>query len=124
MAKKNILIIEDDEFFRGLLVKRLAKEEFEVSVASDGKEAIEKTKKVKPDLILLDLVLPLVDGFEVLKKIKEDTSTSSIPIIILSNLDKKEDIERGLQLGAMDYMVKSQFTLDIIITRIKSIFSK
>ena len=121
---KNILIIEDDEFFRGLVGKKLVSEGFNISVATDGKEGIEKAQQTKPDLILLDLVLPTIDGFEVLKELKEDPSTSLIPIIILSNLDKKENIERGLKLGADDYLVKSQFTLDLIIIKVKSAFKK
>jgi len=121
---KNILIIEDDEFFRGLVGKKLVAEGFSFSAASDGREGIEMAQRIKPDLIVLDLVLPTVDGFDVLKELKEGPSTSSIPIIILSNLDKKEHIERGLKLGADDYLVKSQFTIDLIIAKVKNILKK
>ena len=77
-------------------------------------------KESKPDLILLDILLPNIDGFEVLSTLKGDSATSSIPVIILSNLSSKEDIERGLKLGASDFLIKSQFATDEIITKIKS----
>ena len=118
--KKNILIIEDDEFFRELITKKLSSGGFEVLGAVDGPKGIEKAKESKPDLILLDLLLPSIDGFEVLSTLKQDSDTSSIPVIILSNLNLKEDIERGLKLGASDYLIKSQFDLDEIIVKIKN----
>src|SRR3989344_6009428 len=116
---KNILIIEDDEFLAELLSKKLSDEGFTVSKAANGKEGIEKTKELKPDLILLDRLLPDVggisfDGFKVLSEIKGDSSTSSIPVILLSNLDQQEGIETGVKLGAVDYLIKSQFTSEEI----------
>src|SRR5258706_9034461 len=105
---KNILIIEDDEFLAELLSKKLSDEGFTVSKAVNGKEGIEKTKELKPDLILLDRLLPDVggmnfDGFKVLTEVKADPTTSSIPVILLSNLDQQEGIEEGIKLGAVDY---------------------
>lgn len=119
MTKKNILIIEDDEFFRELVSKELASAGFAVSAAVDGKKGLEKVQSSKPDLVLLDLLLPNVDGFEVLATLKKDSKTASIPVIILSNLDSKEDIEKGLKLGASDFLIKSQFASDEIIAKIK-----
>ncbi len=118
---KNILIIEDDEFLRGLINKKLTSEGFNIISAVDGEEGIKKTKEQKPDLILLDLVLPNIDGFEVLAKVKADPNVSSVPVIILSNLSQKEDISKGIKLGAVDYIIKAQFTPEEIAEKIKKI---
>lgn len=119
MAKK-ILIVEDDKFLRELIAKKLSEEGFIVEEASDGEEGIRKIKEGRPDLILLDLILPSIDGFEVLEKIKEDLETKPIPVIILSNLGQKEDIERGLKLGAFDYLVKAHFTPGEVIEKVRN----
>jgi len=103
---KTILIIEDDKFLRQLIVQKLLKEEYNVSEAVDGEEGIKKIKEEKPDLVLLDLILPGIDGFEVLSRMKKDEEISSIPVIILSNLGQREDVERGLNLGAVDYLIR------------------
>jgi len=87
----------------------------------DGEEGIKKIKEEKPGLVLLDLILPGIDGFEVLTKMREDPSLSSIPVIILSNLGQKEDVERGLKLGAADYLIKAHFTPGEIIDKIKTV---
>ena len=118
---KNILIIEDDEFLRGLINKKLSAEGFNIISAVDGEEGIKKAKEQKPDLILLDLVLPNIDGFEVLEKIKADPNVSAVPVIILSNLSQKEDISKGIKLGAVDYIIKAQFTPEEIVEKIKNI---
>lgn len=118
MAKR-ILIIEDDEFLRSLLNTRLSSEGFSVSMAIDGKDGLKKIKEEKPDMILLDLLLPIMDGFEVLSVTKSGESTKSIPVIILSNLGQKKDVDRGLKMGAADYIIKSQFTIEEIIDKIK-----
>ena len=118
---KNILIIEDDEFLRSLIKKKLVSEGFDVTSAVDGEDGIKKTEEKKPDLILLDLILPGIDGFGVLTKLKENQSTSSIPIIILSNLSQKEDIDKGMKLGATDYIIKAQSTPEEIAEKVKAI---
>lgn len=117
---KKILIIEDDKFLRELVGQKLIKEDYDVSEAIDGEEGIKKVKEEKPDLILLDLILPSIDGFEVLSRIKGDPSLSSIPVIILSNLGQKEDVEKGLKMGAIDYLIKAHFTPGEIIEKIKN----
>jgi len=122
MAK--ILIIEDDKFLRELMARKLNQENFDVTEALDGEEGIEKVKETVPDLVLLDLILPGIDGFEVLSKIKEDPATASIPVIILSNLGQREDVERGLKLGAVDYLVKAHFTPNEIIEKVKNSLAK
>lgn len=118
---KKILIVEDDRFLRELIKRKLIGEGFEVSEAVDGEEGIKKIKEEKPDLVLLDLILPGIDGFEVLNRAKEDEGVKNIPIVILSNLGQREEIERGLKLGAIDYMVKAHFTPGEIIEKIKAI---
>lgn len=116
---QKILIIEDDNFLRELIVRKLLKEGFDIAEALDGEEGLKKIKEEKPDLVLLDLILPTLDGFEVLSKIKDDVDTQSIPVLILSNLGQKDEIERGLQLGAKDYLVKANFTPSEIVGKVK-----
>jgi len=118
MAKK-ILIIEDDKFLRELIGQKLIKEGYDIVEAVDGEKGIKSAKDEKPDLILLDLILPGMDGFEVLTKIKEDARVAQIPVIILSNLGQKDDIEKGLKMGAVDYLIKAHFTPGEIIDKIK-----
>jgi len=117
---KTILFIEDDKFLRELVVQKLIKEGYETSEAVDGEEGIKKIKEEKPDLVLLDLILPGIDGFEVLARMKDDPALAQIPVIILSNLGQKEDVERGLKLGAVDYLIKAHFTPGEIIDKIKA----
>ncbi len=121
---KNILIVEDDSFLRDLISKKLSSAGFSISEAVDGESAIVKIKEAKPDLVLLDLLLPTMDGFEVLSKIKEDTITSAIPVIILSNLGQKEEVDKGISMGATDYLIKAQFTPEEIVAKVKEIFEK
>jgi len=121
---KTILIIEDDKFLRELIVQKLIKEGFEISEAVDGEEGMKKVKEEKPDLILLDLILPGIDGFEVLARMKEDPVLAAIPVIILSNLGQKEDVERGLKLGAVDYLIKAHFTPGEIIEKVKTVLGR
>ena len=123
MAKK-ILIIEDDKFLRKVLVRKLLKEDYQVIEATDGEEGLKSIKQDKPDLVLLDLVLPGIDGFEILDKMKTDSEMSKIPVIILSNLGEKKEIKRGLELGANDYLIKAHFTPGEIIDRIEVALNK
>ena len=118
---KKILIVEDDEFLRSLSAKRLETEGFKVAIAVDGQTAIDLIPKEMPNLIFLDLLLPGVDGFEVLKKIKADEKTKAIPVVVFSNLGQKEDIEKARNLGAVDFLVKANFTLDDVVVKIKEI---
>ena len=117
---KTILIIEDDKFLRELIAKKLIKEGYEISEAVDGEEGMKKVKEEKPDLVLLDLILPGIDGFEVLSRMREESALTSIPVIILSNLGQKEDVEKGLKLGAVDYLIKAHFTPGEIIDKIRA----
>lgn len=116
-----ILIVEDDKFVRELISQKLTEEKFEVVSVKDGEEGVEKTESEKPDLVLLDLILPGVDGFEVLFRIRKNMLTEKIPIIILSNLGEKGDVDRGFKLGANDYLIKAHFTPKEIVEKVRSI---
>lgn len=123
MAQK-ILIVEDDKFLRELIARKLEKEGYLVCEAVDGEEGEKIIKKEKPDLVLLDLILPGIDGFELLSRVKQDPNLEPIPVIILSNLGQKEEIEKGFKLGAIDFLVKAHFTPIEIIEKIKNILEK
>lgn len=118
---KIILVVEDDKFLRELMTQKLVKEGFKISEAVDGEEGLKKIKEEKPGLVLLDLILPGIDGFEVLTQMKQDQAVADTPVIILSNLGQREDVERGLKLGATDYLIKAHFTPGEIIEKIKNI---
>lgn len=118
---KKILIIEDDKFLRDLIARKLTGEGFDISMAVDGEEGIKKIRDKRPDLVLLDLILPGIDGFEVLSRMRGDPSVASIPVIILSNLGQREEVEKGLKLGAIDYLIKAHFTPGEIIEKIKNV---
>jgi len=123
MSKK-ILVIEDDKFLLKIIKKKLSSEDYQLIQAMNGEEGLRAAREEKPDLILLDLVLPETDGFEVLKRLKDNPTCSNIPVIILSNLGEKEKIDKGLKLGAADYLVKSDLNPGEIVKRIKSVFGK
>lgn len=123
-VKIPILIIEDDKFLRELLSRKLENSGFSISVAIDGKEALKKIKEEEYKIILLDLVLPGIDGFEILRQIKKDPKASKVQVIILSNLGQQEEVEKGLKLGAADYLIKAHFTPDEIISKIENILNK
>ena len=117
---QKILIVEDDKFLRDLLKAKLEKDSnFSVVSAIDGEEGIKKIEEEKPDIVLLDLILPNMDGFDVLENIKGNPNISKTKVIVLSNLGQEEDLEKAISLGAKDYLVKAHFTLDEIIVKIK-----
>lgn len=117
MAKK-ILLIEDEEIMIGLLEKKLAQEGYEISVARDGIEGLEKMRKAKPDLILLDIVMPKMGGFEVMERIKEDKELKKIPIVIISNSGQPVEIDRARELGARDWLIKTEFDPQEVIDKV------
>src|SRR3989344_7747231 len=120
-AKKTVLIVEDDEFLRSLTAKRLEKENYAIEVAVDGENAISVLDTLKPDIILLDLLLPGKDGFEVLKKIRSTETVKTVPVVIFSNLGQKEDIEKAKALAVDDFLIKANFTLDDVVGKIKKL---
>lgn len=119
MMDKNVFLIEDDRFLREMLSQKLSDQKMKVVVAVDGKSAIEMIKTIRPDLVLSDLLLPDVDGFDVLAEIQKNPNFTNVPVLVLSNLDKPEDIKRAKDLGAKDFMVKSNFTSNEIVAKVK-----
>lgn len=116
-----VVIIEDEETLLRVLQDKFRKSGFEIDVALDGEQAIPVVERSQPDLIILDLILPKKSGFEVLQLLKRDAKLKSIPIIVLSNLGQDEDIKKALQLGANDYLVKTQHPLDEVIEKTKNL---
>jgi DNA-binding response OmpR family regulator len=123
MAAK-ILIIEDDQLLRKIISRKLKKEKYKVTEATDGEEGLRLAQLKNPDLILLDLILPEIDGFEVLARLKKNPDVFKIPVIILSNLGDEEKVEAGLKLGAVDYLIKAQLNPGDIINKIKKVLNK
>lgn len=121
---KKIVIVEDDKFLRDVISQKLSKEGFLVQAAENGEDGVKLIFGVTPDIILLDIILPGIDGFEVLERIKKDEKTKNIPVLMLSNLSQKADIDRAKMLGAEDFMIKSNFTPSEISARLKEILAK
>ena len=122
----NVLLVEDDSFLRDISSRKLTKEGFTVFEAVDGEQAIIGASQVNPDIILLDIILPVYDGFQILEKIRAnpDPKVSKTPIIMLSNLGQDNDIKRAMDMGANDYLVKAHFTTEEIVGKIKSHLGK
>ncbi|MDO9108876.1 MAG: response regulator [Coriobacteriia bacterium] len=108
MSKLTILVVEDTELLRRIYSDKLAQDGYDVLAAGDGFEALNLLRSNKVDLVLLDLIMPRMSGIEALEAIKADPRTREIPVIILSNLGQESDVERGLNLGAVDYLVKNE----------------
>ncbi|MFH1575350.1 MAG: response regulator [Candidatus Nealsonbacteria bacterium] len=116
---KKILLVEDESALQKTLGDVLDQEGYKVMSALDGEAGLKMAKAEIPDLILLDLILPKMHGFEVLKMLKSDESTKDIPIIVLTNLESMGDIEKALELGATTYLVKASYTLEEVVSKIK-----
>jgi len=131
--KKSILLIEDDPFLIDIYTTKLKEASFFIEVAEDGEEALRKIKDynppttqkgkkhIWPDLVVLDIVLPHIDGWEILKEIRESLNLKDLKVIILSNLGQKEEVEKGLLLGATKYLIKAHYTPTEIVEEIKKI---
>jgi DNA-binding response OmpR family regulator len=119
--KKKILIIEDDQSLQSALVEIIQQEGFETESAFDGEEGLAKARSFGPDLILLDIILPKKDGFELLSEIKKDEATKNIPVLVLTNLEEVNNIQKALDLGANSYLVKSDFSLKEVVEKVKAI---
>ena len=121
---KKIFIAEDDQFLSNAYRVKLTKDGFDVKLVADGQELLNLLKTEKPDIIILDLLMPVKDGFETLKEIKTDPSLKNIPVIIASNLGQKNDIDQGLSLGAVDYIIKSDLSLEDLVAKIRTLLAK
>ncbi len=114
-----ILLVEDDPFLSNLLKVRLQRENIDVTLARDGEEAVKYLTSSRPSLILLDLILPKKSGFEILEKISTDPQLKDMPVIIISNLGQTSDIQRGKELGAVEYFVKAKISIDDLVGKVK-----
>lgn len=118
---KKILLIEDESALQKSLGDALREDGFEVLSALDGTTGERLAKSEKPDLIVLDLILPQKSGLEVFQSLKEDKTTEDIPVVILTNLEKIEHVEKALEMGAKTFLIKANYTLKEILTKIKSV---
>jgi DNA-binding response OmpR family regulator len=125
MNEKNsqikILLVEDDPFLLSMYTVKFELENFSVISAEDGEKGLNLAKKEKPSIILLDIMLPKKDGFEVLEELKKDDNTKSIPVILLTNLSQKTEVSKGLSLGADDYLIKAHFMPSEVVDKIKKL---
>ena len=123
MAKNTfILLVEDDSFISGMYYTKLTSLGFQVEVAEEGEAAWQRLQQDPlPDLLLLDIVLPKKDGFEILEGLRRDKRTATLPIILLTNLGQKPDVERGIKLGANDYIIKAHYTPTEVVDKITKI---
>ncbi len=122
--KTKILIVEDDSFLAEMYQTKFNLEGFNVMVAGDGEVGLKLAKKENPGIILLDILLPKIDGFTVLRQLKSDAKTKSIPVILLTNLGQKDDIKKGLEQGAEGYMIKAHFMPSEVVDKVKKILNK
>src|SRR3989344_6278636 len=116
---KKILFIEDEAALQKSIGLTLGQEGYEVKAALNGEEGFKLAKAEHPDLILLDLILPRKDGFEVLEELKKDSATQDIPVIVLTNLEGMEHIKRAVELGAQSYLVKANYSLEEVVRKVK-----
>lgn len=119
--KIKILLVEDDPFLLNMYATKFEIEDFQVVVAEDGDKGYKAAVKELPDIILLDVMLPKMNGFEVLEKIKSDKTVKDIPVILLTNLSQKNEIDRAMNLGAVDYLIKAHFMPSEVVDKIKKI---
>jgi len=119
--KKKILLVEDDKFLSEMYSTKLTESGFDIETAFDGEEGLKKANEFQPDLILLDIVLPKKDGFEVLKELKAKEALKKIFVIALTNLGQKEEVQKGFDLGANDYIIKAHFTPTEVVAKAKKL---
>jgi len=122
--KKKILVVEDDIFISDIYQVKFNQEGFEVAVAANGLEALKILENFRPDIILLDIIMPQMDGIETLKKIKNDDKWKNIPIIMLTNISEKEKAEESEEMGVKDYLVKSQFTPSEVVEKVYALLNR
>lgn len=121
MAK--VLLVEDDQFLQKMYQKKFQISGFEVEIAKDGEEGLSKMKALKPDIVLMDIMMPKLNGIDATAAAKSDETTRNIPIIILTNLSSTEDAQTAVKKGAVDFMVKSNFTPAQVVEKIKQVLA-
>lgn len=117
----HVHVVEDDDFLANIYKTKFEMEGFKVTVSADGEVAIGDIKKKMPKVVLLDILLPKLDGFGVLQELKKDAATKDIPVILLTNLGQKDDVEKGLSLGAADYLIKAHFKPSETVAKVKKV---
>lgn len=115
-----VLVVEDDPFYSKIYKTKLAKEKIDSQVVSNGDEALQAVKALRPGLILLDLIMPGKDGFETLAELKADAAMKDVPVIVLSNLSQEEDIKRVMEMGAVEYLIKANVPIQEVIGKVKN----
>jgi CheY-like chemotaxis protein len=120
---KNILLVEDDRFLRKAAEATLRRHGFTVRTAADGEEALQRVRDEIPDLVLLDLIMPKLQGFEVLRILKQDPTTKQIPVVVLSNLGQESDVQQALQGGAVAYFIKANLSLQELVTQVQRVLT-
>lgn len=123
-TKPKILIVDDEEDILKLYSQKFSLAKFNVIAEKFGKKVLDLAKSCHPDVILLDILMPDVDGYKIIKLLKSDPKTNKFPIILFSNLGDKEDIEKGILLGAEDYIPKANFTPDEVVKRVRTFLTK
>lgn len=121
--KRRILIIEDDAFIRDIYSVRFGQEGYQIDIAENGVEALKKLKKTIPDIILLDMVMPYMDGTETLKNIKKNDRLKNIPVIMLTNVSEKEKVDESIESGVKEYLIKSHFTPSEVVEKVSSLLN-
>jgi len=121
--KINVLLVEDDVFLSKMYQAKLSTAGFNVMAAFNGENGLTMAQKNLPSIILLDIILPKIDGYQVLKQLKKEELTKNIPVILLTNMGQKEDIDRGLALGAVDYLIKAYFTPAEVVNKIQKVIN-
>lgn len=119
-----VLLIEDEKMLSTMYATKFAKEGYDLIQAFDGEEGLAKAKSDPPAVILLDVIMPKLDGFAVLKALKADASLKNIPVVLLTNLGQDDDIKKGKELGAVDYFIKANHTPAEVVDKVKSLFEK
>jgi len=124
LAKTKVLIVEDDKFLQKILVLKFSSDGFDVRAASDGEEAVALIRAERPDLVILDLIMPKLNGFEVLTNIRTDAATRKLPVIVLSNLGQDEDKKRAAEMGVADFLVKSDISIQEVVQKAKEAYAR
>lgn len=124
MAKTKILIVDDDEFLLEMYSLKFTESGFLVETAENGEDAVKKAKAGSPDVILMDIVMPKMDGFDLLRNLKKENAAPGATILVLTNLGQKDDVEKGMKLGAADYIIKAHFTPSEVVMRVEGLLAK
>lgn len=119
--KVTVLIVEDEKMLAEMYATKFTMEGFEAATANDGAAGLEKAKSIHPDIILLDVIMPKLDGFAVLKELRDDGTLKKTPVILLTNLGQDEDVKKGKELGATDYFVKANHTPAEVVLKVKDV---